>query len=88
MTASYALTAWLAGAGGLDRAARNPLVPLAMGLKILGDAATSLQLAREEWGENKALCAYCQCATLASLASVALAVPEVLRAARTLRGRG
>lgn len=88
MTASYALTAWLAGAGGLDRAARNPLVPLAMGLKILGDAATSLQLAREEWGENKALCAYCQCATLASLASVALAVPEVLRAARTLHGRG
>lgn len=39
-------------------------------------------------GEDKALCAYCQCATLASLASLALAVPEVLRAARTLRGGG
>jgi len=45
------------------------------------------ELAREEWNENKALCAYCQVATLCSILSVALAVPEMRRAIRTLRGR-
>jgi hypothetical protein len=87
MMLNYALTAWVASAGGLDRARRNPLLPIAMGIKILIDSGVSLELAREEWSENKALCDYCQVATVCSVASLVLAIPEVLTAIRTLLGR-
>jgi uncharacterized membrane protein len=87
MVFTYAITAWLAAAGGLDRARRNPLLPIAMGIKILIDVVTNAELAREEWSENKAFCEYCQVATVCSLASLVLAAPEVLAAARTLLGR-
>ena len=46
------------------------------------------ELAREEWAENRAFCAYCQTATLASFASAAFALPEALRAGRHPLGRG
>ena len=85
MVSTYAATAWLAGAGGKNRAEETPLLPLAMGAKLLYDVGTTVQLAREEWQENKALCQYCQVATAATLASAALAVPEVLHAVNTLR---
>ncbi len=88
MVVNYALTAWLAAAGGLDRARRNPLLPIAMGVKLVVDGIVSAELAREEWSENKAFCEYCQVATLCSFASIALAVPEVLTAVRTLLGKG
>jgi uncharacterized membrane protein len=84
MVTNYALTAWLAGAGGENRAKENPILPIAMGVKTLIDAAVSLQLANEEWQENRAFCEYCQVATLCSLASVALAVPEMVTAIDTL----
>lgn len=87
MIVTYGLTAWLAGAGGEDRAAETPLLPVMMGLKIVTDAATSLELGREEWAENKALCAYCQVATAASLASLVIALPETRRALGNLLGR-
>ena len=87
MVATYATTAWLAAAGGIDRARRNPLLPIAMGIKLLFDGITNAELAREEWSENKAFCEYCQVATVCSIASIVLAVPEVLIAVRTLLGR-
>ena len=87
MLVNYGITAWLAAAGGKDRARQNPTLPLAMVFKTLIDSAVALELAREEWKENKAFCAYCQTATLCSLASVALAVPEAVKAVRTLRSR-
>jgi len=87
MVLNYALTAWIAAAGGLDRARRNPLLPLAMGVKILIDGIVSAELAREEWSENKAFCEYCQVATVCSIASIVLAVPEVVTAVGTLLGR-
>jgi len=86
MVTSYAITAWLAGAGGKDRARRNPLLPIAMGVKLLIDTAVAAELAREEWNENKAFCEYCQVATLASLASLVIAWPEVKLALQTLTG--
>lgn len=58
-----------------------------MAAKILNDLATTARLAREEWQENHAFCAYCQTATLASSASVAFALPEAIRAARHIIGR-
>jgi uncharacterized membrane protein len=84
MLASYAVTAWLAGAGGKNRATQTPLLPVALSLKTVLDTATAVELGREEWQENKALCAYCQVATICSVASVALAAPEALRAAKNL----
>jgi uncharacterized membrane protein len=87
MVVNYALTAWLAAAGGLDRARRNPLLPIAMGVKILLDAVISGKLAQEEWSENKAFCEYCQVATVCSIASLVLAYPEVSAAVRTLLGK-
>ena len=85
MVTSYAVTAWLAGAGGESRAERLPWVPIALGIKTVYDTAVALELAREEWRENRAFCEYCQVATLASAASAVLAVPEALRAVRALR---
>ncbi len=87
MVVTYALTAWLAAAGGLDRARRNPFIPIAMGVKLVLDTAVSGKLAQEEWSENKAFCEYCQVATVCSIASLVLAVPEILAAIRTLRGK-
>lgn len=86
MVINYGITALLAGAGGISRAKENPWLPIAMAGKVLTDCIVSLELAREEWNENKALCAYCQVATLASLASLALSLPELLTATQTLTG--
>lgn len=88
MLGTYAVTAALAAAGGKDRATEQPWLPIAAAAKTLYDAATTVVLGREEWAENKALCAYCQAATLASFASAALTLPEALRAARHLLGGG
>lgn len=57
-----------------------------MGIKLVLDGATSLELAREEWSENKAFCEYCQVATVCSFASLVLVVPEIVTAVRTLLG--
>lgn len=86
MAFNYAITGWLAAAGGIDRARNSPFLPIAMGIKLLFDCVTAAELAREEWSENKAFCEYCQIATLCSFVSLALAVPEVVTAIRTLLG--
>lgn len=87
MLINYGVTAWLATTGGENRAKENPLIPIAMGVKILIDAIAAAELAREEWSENKAFCEYCQVATLCSFASLALAAPEVFTAVQTLLGQ-
>jgi len=87
MVTNYAITAWLAGAGGQNRAQENPILPIAMGVKTLIDSAIAVQLATEEWRENQAFCEYCQVATLCSLASVALSVPEMVSAVENLLGK-
>ena len=60
---------------------------MALAAKTLFDVATNLTLAREEWQENQALCAYCQTASALSLVSAALAVPEAVRGLRSLLRR-
>ena len=86
MIITYGVTAALAGAGSKDRARTNPTLPIAMGAKLLYDALLTIKLGSEEWQDNKALCAYCQAATIATLVSVGLAVPEVIEAVRNLLG--
>ncbi|OON69318.1 vitamin K epoxide reductase family protein [Hymenobacter sp. CRA2] len=85
MLITYGLTTALASAGGKDRSLMKPWLPLAMGAKILSDVVTNMTLAREEWKENKALCFYCQMANVVSVASLALAVPEVVRTVKNLQ---
>lgn len=80
MVASYAVTAILAGAGGKNRAKDNPALPIAMAAKALYDLGVALKLGQEEWRENRALCGYCQAATVASLVSVGVALPEAVKA--------
>ncbi|MCB4821548.1 vitamin K epoxide reductase family protein [Roseicella aerolata] len=87
MLLTYGVTAALAMAGAADRARRNPALPLALAAKTAYDSATCLKLAQEEWAENRAFCAYCQAATLVSLASFALSLPEAGRALGSLTGR-
>ena len=84
MLLSYAATAVLASAGGKHRAETHPALPIALAAKTVTDAAVAVKLGQEEWAENKALCGYCQAATLASIVSVVLAVPEAVRAVRNL----
>jgi uncharacterized membrane protein len=84
MIITYGATAWLAAAGGRDR---PPVLPLLLGLKTLGDVGLDVQLAREEWRENRAFCAYCQVATLLSVASAAIAAPDAVRALRRMLRR-
>lgn len=88
MLANYAITGWLAGAGGKDRAKENPILPIAMAGKTLLDTVTSLELAREEWSENKAFCAYCQVATACSALSFLLSIPEAMTATQYLLHQG
>ena len=86
MLNTLGLTATLAAAGGKDRARETPWLPIALAAKALYDVATNVKLAREEWADNKALCEYCQVASLASVAVAALAIPEAVAAARHLLG--
>jgi hypothetical protein len=84
MLLTYSVTAVLAAAGGQDRARTRPWLPIALAAKSAYDSATALQLAREEWDENSALCAYCQAATVTTLLTTALTLPEAGRAAQEL----
>jgi hypothetical protein len=58
-----------------------------MGIKLVLDGVTNVELAGEEWSENKAFCEYYQVATVCFIASIVLAVPEVVTAVGTLLGR-
>ena len=84
MLVSYGLTMVLAAVGGKDRARELPWAPVALAVKAASDVGTALLLAKEEWATNKKLCAYCQAASVASVVTLALALPEAKRAARYL----
>jgi uncharacterized membrane protein len=84
MIMTYATTAALASAGGAERATRQPALALAFAAKAWYDFATCLRLGQEEWADNKALCSWCQLATLISALTAALSLPEAVRAGQTL----
>ncbi len=84
MMVTFGITAVLAGMGGKDRATDQPAVPVALAAKSLYDLGTAAKLAQEEWQTNKALCAYCQVASVLSVVVAGLALPEAARAVRRL----
>ncbi|MBW4442186.1 MAG: vitamin K epoxide reductase family protein [Plectolyngbya sp. WJT66-NPBG17] len=87
MLVNYSITALLAGAGTANRATQVPLLPIALAGKTLVDSIFALRLARIEWRDNEAFCAYCQVATLCSIASFLLAIPEASHAFQFLMGK-
>ncbi|HEV7299484.1 MAG TPA: vitamin K epoxide reductase family protein [Tepidisphaeraceae bacterium] len=86
MIVNLGITACLAGAGGKYRAEDNPALPIATTAKAIADLAVTAKLGQEEWRENKALCAYCQAATVASAAVLVLSLPETIRALKSITG--
>jgi uncharacterized membrane protein len=84
MIVTYGITAALVAAGGKARARDNPAIPLAAAAKAIYDLVTCVRLGREEWATNRALCSWCQLATLISAATVALTLPEATMAVRAV----
>lgn len=83
---SYALTAFLAGAGEPQRARTMPWLPLAMAAKTVFDAAQAGKLTRDQWVKHRAFCSWCLMAAAASFAMVPLTMPEAKEALRQLLG--
>ena len=83
---SYGVTAILAGMAGADRHRRHPWLPLALGAKVLIDAAGAGYLTYKQWADFRKFCLYCLIGAGASFAMVPLAWPEV-RAALEVLGR-
>ncbi|CAA9518106.1 MAG: hypothetical protein AVDCRST_MAG91-2033, partial [uncultured Sphingomonadaceae bacterium] len=86
MLVNYGVTAAMIAAGGKDRAEQNPALPVATAAKAAFDVALAGRLAVKEWRDNKALCSWCQVATAASVATLAAAVPEAVKALKGGRG--
>lgn len=87
MIVTGGITALLASAGGQERAQQLPWLPVALLGKTLIDLVTNVQLGREEWQTNKKLCFYCQTSTVAATVAAVLAVPEALKAFKTIFGK-
>jgi hypothetical protein len=87
MIVTGGITAVLASAGGQERATTLPWLPVALLGKTLIDLVTNVQLGREEWQENKKLCFYCQASTVAATATAVLAIPEAVKALKTIFGK-
>jgi len=79
---SYALTAWLAAAGGQDRVRTRSWIPLALAAKVGLDALFGAKLTVDQWTRHRAFCSWCLLAAAASVATVPLVVPEARAALR------
>ncbi len=86
--ASAALTLVLAGMGSDRRADQQPLVPLALAIKSVLDAAYGLFLTLEQGSKHRRFCSWCLLAAMTNVATVPQVVPEAAAAWRTLRHRG
>lgn len=84
---SYAATLVLVGMGGRRRAGAQPWVPLALGAKVVADAAFGAWLGLEQATKHRRFCSWCLLAAGASLAAVPQALPEAVEAWSSLRHR-
>ncbi|WP_242140634.1 vitamin K epoxide reductase family protein [Sphingomonas sp. TREG-RG-20F-R18-01] len=82
MLVNYGLTAMAIAAGGKDRAEQNPALPVVAAAKAAGDFALCSAMAVKEWQENKKLCSWCQVATVISATTLAVSLPEAIKALR------
>lgn len=84
MIVTYGVTAALAAAGPADRSRVQPALPVAMATKSLYDLVTALRLAQTEYDDKGAFCIYCQTATVTTLLSTLLSLPEAADGLRRL----
>lgn len=85
--ANYAATLMLIAAGGRDRAATLPWLPLALAAKLTADVVASGKLSVDQWTQHRAFCIWCLLAAGATFASLPQILPEARAALRTLRGQ-
>ncbi len=83
---SYAATMALAAMGGIDRAERQPWLPLALAGKVAIDVAQAGRLTIDQWTKHRAFCAWCLLAAGATFAMAPLVVPEARAALRHMAG--
>ena len=83
--ASLAANIPLAAYGGANRAAENPLIPLAAAGKATLEAAVAGWYFYQMPAKEKAWCGYCIAGALANFAIAALTLPEARKALATLR---
>jgi uncharacterized membrane protein len=84
---SYAATMALAAAGGVDRAATHPWLPLALAAKVGFDVLQAGKLTWDQWAKHRAFCVWCLVAAGASFAAAPLVLPEARAALRALLDR-
>ncbi len=84
--ASYGVTAGLAAMGAENRSQTHPWVALAMGVKLIGDAAMAGKLTLDESRKFKAFSLWSVLTALASWTALPLAFPETKAAIQQLRG--
>lgn len=82
MLVNYGLTAMAIASGGKDRARQNPALPVVAAGKAAFDLALCSVLAVKEWRENGKLCSWCQTATAISAVTLAITLPEAVKALR------
>ncbi len=83
--ASYSVTACLASRGSEERWKSHPLMPIGMGLKLLGDAVFAGKLTLDECRKFKAFSVWSLLTTAATWTALPLAIPETNAAIRRLR---
>ncbi|MHB8525802.1 MAG: vitamin K epoxide reductase family protein [Candidatus Acidiferrales bacterium] len=81
---SYAMTMTLAAMGSPDRASEQPLLPIALAVKVGFDAVMAAIYTLDEWRKHHSLCSWCLLSSAATFASVPLVIPEARRAIRRL----
>lgn len=81
---NFAVTAWLAAAGGAARGHAQPWIPLALAGKVAVDAANGVRLSVDQWTKHRAFCSWCLLAAGASLATIPVVIPEARAAIRQL----
>ena len=79
---SYAATLALAAAGGADRAADRPWLPLLLAAKVCLDTVAAGKLTLDQWTKHRAFCFWCLLASAATFATVPLVIPEACAALR------
>ena len=70
-----------------DRARTQPMLPVALAIKVAFDALGAIFLTVEQGSKHRKFCSWCLVAAAASLAMVPAVVPETRQAWKTMRGR-
>ena len=84
---SYAVTLALAAMGSQDRAKDQPWLALALGAKVGFDTSQAARLTINQWTKQKAFCFWCLLASLATLLTIPLAVPETVAGFKRILGK-